>query len=138
MAGPKEHFEPLGAHGPGAGDVVFVCRSGYQSRNSRGNLYAPTRLLREFTSAHDHFWPFDPRIQTRLFAAGPSFRRGWRHPRSESLTDVAPTLCAALGIEPPAQCEGRPLAGLLRPDARPFPTLSTPMEEVPHAGPVQD
>lgn len=137
MAGVKEHFEPLGAHGPGAGDVVFVCRSGYQSRNNRGDLYTPTRLLREFTSAHDHFWPFDPRIQTRLFAAGPSFRSGYRHPRSESLIDVAPTLCAALGIEPPAQCEGRPLPGLLRPDARPFPTLSTSMEERPHAGPVQ-
>lgn len=137
MAGGKEHFEPLGAHGPGAGDVVFVCRSGYQSRNSRGDLYAPTRLLCEFTSAHDHFWPFDPRIQTRLFAAGPSFRSGYRHPRSESLMDVAPTLCAALGIEPPAQCEGRPLPGLLRRDAGPFSTLSTPMEEAPHAGPLQ-
>jgi len=136
-AGVKEHFEPLGAHGAGVGDVVFVCRSGYQSRNNRGDLYAPTRLLREFTSGHDHFWPFDPKIQTRLFAAGPSFRQGYRHPRSESLADVAPTLCAALEIEPSPQCEGRSLAGLLRPEARPFPATSTLMEVRPHAGPVQ-
>jgi predicted AlkP superfamily phosphohydrolase/phosphomutase len=137
IAGVKEHFEPLGAHGAGVGDVVFICRSGYQSRNHRGDLYAPTRLLREFTSGHDHFWPFDPKIQTRLFAAGPSFRQGYRHPRSESLADVAPTLCAALEIEPSPQCEGRPLSGLLRPEARPFSTLSNLMEVRPHAGPVQ-
>jgi predicted AlkP superfamily phosphohydrolase/phosphomutase len=140
IAGVKEDFEPLGAHGAGVGDVVFVCRSGYQSRNNpgvEGSLYEPTRLLREFTSGHDHFWPFDPKLQTRLFAAGPSFRQGYRHPRSESLVDVAPTLCAALGIEPSPQCEGRPLPALLRPEARPFSTLSTLMEVPSYAGPVQ-
>jgi predicted AlkP superfamily phosphohydrolase/phosphomutase len=117
LAGVKEDFEPMGAHGIGAGDVIFLCRSGYQSRNNRGELYAPTRLFQEFTSAHDHFWPFDPKIQTRLFAMGPSFREGYRHPRSEHLMDVNPTLCALLGIEPSAQCEGRPLPALLRPGA---------------------
>jgi predicted AlkP superfamily phosphohydrolase/phosphomutase len=137
IAGVKEHFAPLGAQGAGVGDVVFVCRSGYQSRNNRGELCVPTRLLREFTSGHDHFWPFDPRIQTRLFAAGPSFPQGYRHPRAEPLMDVAPTVCAALGIEPSPQCEGRALSGLLRPEARPFPTLSNPMEVRPHAGPLQ-
>jgi predicted AlkP superfamily phosphohydrolase/phosphomutase len=136
IAGPKQDFEPLGAHGPGVGDVVFVCRSGYQSRNNPGNLgelYSPTRLLREFTSGHDHFWPFDPRIMTRLFAAGPSFRNGYRHPRSEHLMDVAPTLCSVLGIEPPPQCEGRPIPGLLSgAAARPH-----SMEESSHAGSLQ-
>lgn len=114
IAGAKEDFEPLGASGPGVGDVVFICRSGYQARNNRGALYEPTRLLREFTSGHDHFWPFDPKIQTRLFAAGPSFRRGYRHARSEHLMDVAPTVCAALGIEPSPQTEGRSLTALLQ------------------------
>jgi predicted AlkP superfamily phosphohydrolase/phosphomutase len=120
-AGVKEAFAPLGAHGAGVGDVVFVCRSGYQSRNSRGPLLAPTRLFREFTSGHDHFWPLDPRIETRLLAAGPSFREGYRHPRPAQLADVAPTVCAALGIEPSPQCEGSPLPGLLRPALEPCP-----------------
>lgn len=113
IAGVKEDFEALGAHGAGVGDVVFICRSGYQSRNSRGELFVPTRLFHEFTSGHDHFWPLDPKIQTRLFAAGPSFREGYRHPRSEHLMDVAPTLCSVLGIAPSEQCEGRPLSSLL-------------------------
>ena len=137
MAGPKERFKPLGAHGPGAGDVIFLCRSGYQSRNNRGDLYTPTRLLREFTSGHDHFWPFDPKIQTRLFATGPSFRRGYRHPGAEHLMDVSPTLCAALGIEPSPQCEGRPLPGLVIPDAARISTMSTLTEVRSHAGPLQ-
>jgi hypothetical protein len=120
-AGVKELFAPLGAHGAGVGDVVFVCRSGYQSRNNRGPLLAPTRLFREFTSGHDHFWPLDPKIETRLLAAGPSFREGYRHPRTAQLTDVAPTICAALGIEPSSQCEGAVLPGLLRPALAPCP-----------------
>lgn len=136
MAGPREHFEPLGAHGVGTGDVIFICRSGYQSRNHRGPLYAPTRLLREFTSGHDHFWPLDPKIQTRLFATGPSFRQGYRHPRSAHLMDVAPTLCAVLGIESPP-CEGRPLGSLLRQDVRQTSALSSMMEVRSHAGPLQ-
>ncbi len=114
IADEKEGFEPMGAHGIGAGDVIFVCRSGYQARNNRGPLFVPTRLFREFTSGHDHFWPFDPKIQTRMFAAGPSFKRGYQHPRSEDLIDVAPTACTVLGVNPSPQCEGRPLLALLR------------------------
>jgi len=119
LAGEKEDFEPLGAHGIGTGDVIFVCRSGYQSRNSRGARFVPTRLFREFTSGHDHFWPHDPRIQTRLFAVGPSFRSGYQHPRSEHIMDVAPTLATILGLEPPSRCEGRPLPALLAPALAP-------------------
>jgi Type I phosphodiesterase / nucleotide pyrophosphatase len=114
-AGGKAQFAALGTGGDGVGDVVFLCRSGYQSRNNRGPLFAPTRLLHEFTSAHDHFSPLDPKIETRLFAAGPSFKTGYRHARCERLMDVAPTICAALGVEPSPECEGRPLAELLRP-----------------------
>jgi predicted AlkP superfamily phosphohydrolase/phosphomutase len=124
-AGDKVLFAPLGAGGPGAGDVVFVCHSGYQARNGRGPLLAPTRLGREFTSGHDHFWPLDPRLETRLVAAGPSFREGYRHPRPASLADVAPTVCAALGIAPSARCEGAALYPLLRPGS----LISPPGEE---------
>jgi predicted AlkP superfamily phosphohydrolase/phosphomutase len=129
IAGVKEDFEPLGAHGAGVGDLVFICRSGYQSRNCRGDLFAPTRLLREFTSGHDHFWPLDPKIQTRLFAAGPSFREGYRHPRSEHLMDVAPTLCSVLDVEPSPECEGRPLSSVFPSGGgRPSPDGADPKE----------
>ena len=84
LAGRKQDFAPMGANGLGAGDVIFICRSGYQARNNRGAVFTPTRLFKEFTSGHDHFWPFDPKIQTRLYASGPSFKEGYRHSRPES------------------------------------------------------
>jgi predicted AlkP superfamily phosphohydrolase/phosphomutase len=113
VAGPKEHFERLGAHGAGVGDIVFCLSSGYQATNVRGQELAPTRLLRDFTSNHDHFWPLDPRIQTRLFAAGPHFRTGVASRVLADATDVAPTICAVLGVDPPQHSSGRVLHELL-------------------------
>lgn len=141
IAGPKEHFEPFGADGPGAGDVIFVCRSGYQARNSRGPLFSRTRLLTEFTSGHDHFWPFDPQIETLLFAGGPGIRRGAKLSRTASLADVAPTLCSLLRIAPPPAAEGHALTELfaaeppadLEPSTTPWP-LASPTDSLPTRG----
>lgn len=116
VAGGKEDFEALGANGAGAGDVIFCLRSGYQARNDRGETLRPTRLLREFTGGHDHFWPYDRRIHTRLLAAGPGFRGGYLHPRTERLVDVAPTVALALGMPAPADNEGHPIIAILRGD----------------------
>lgn len=113
VAGEKEDFEHLGANGAGVGDVVFCLRSGYQATNNRGEIFSPTIPLHEFTSGHDHFWPLDRRIHTRFFAAGPSFKRGYVHSAIEHVTDVAPTVCAALGIESPADCRGHVMEQLL-------------------------
>jgi predicted AlkP superfamily phosphohydrolase/phosphomutase len=119
VAGERREFELLGADGAEAGDLVFCLCSGYGATNGRGPLLKPTVPLREFTSGHDHFWPLDPRIHTRLFAAGPAFRTGVRRPRAAQLVDVAPTLAAVLGIDPPAHSEGRVLADLLAPGVAP-------------------
>jgi predicted AlkP superfamily phosphohydrolase/phosphomutase len=113
VAAPKDALEAFGANGPGAGDVVVCFRSGYQATSAPGRVFEPLLPLRAFTSNHDHFWPLDPAIQTRLYAAGPSFRAGYVHPRSEHITDVAATLSAALGIAPPRDSRGRPIDELL-------------------------
>ncbi|NUT54044.1 MAG: hypothetical protein HOV94_43165, partial [Saccharothrix sp.] len=112
LAGGKEEFEALGANGAGTGDVVFCLRSGYQARNDRGAPFTGTRLMREFTGGHDHFWPYDRRILTRLLAAGPTFRPGYRHRRTERVIDVAATAALALGITPPRHNEGHPITAL--------------------------
>jgi predicted AlkP superfamily phosphohydrolase/phosphomutase len=117
IAGDKREFEFLGGDGAGVGDVVFCLRSGYQATNDRGEIFTPTKVFQEFTSGHDHFWPLDPRIHTRLFAAGSSFRQGYEHKRAAHLVDVAPTVCAALGIEPPAHCQGHVMQKLLADEA---------------------
>ncbi|MBW8302522.1 MAG: alkaline phosphatase family protein [Brevundimonas sp.] len=118
-AGPKSLYAALGADGAGVGDVVFCFRSGFHGRNDRGPHFELTRPLRDFTSGHDHFWPLDPRIETRMFAAGPSFRAGRAERRS--IIDVAPTICAVLGIEPPLECEGSVIADALAPGLAPAP-----------------
>lgn len=128
IAGDKHEFELLGANGEGVGDVVFCLCSGYQATNGRGEVLSATVPLREFTSGHDHFWPLDPRIHTRMFAAGPRFRKNYAHQRVGHVCDVAATLCAALGIRRPRHAEGHVLAELFASeedpmtDARPSPT----------------
>lgn len=138
IAGARREFEWLGAGGHEAGDVVFCLRPGYAATNGRGPVLRPTVPLKEFTSGHDHFWPLDPAIHTRLFAAGPAFRRGYRRERAAHLVDVAPTLSAVLGIPPPAQSEGRVLADLLAapapvpdPEAVPVEPGILTLQEVP-------
>jgi len=127
IAGDKREFELLGANGEGVGDVVFCLCSGYQATNGRGAVFSATVPLAEFTSGHDHFWPLDPRIHTRMFAAGPRFRTNYAHQRAAHVCDVAPTLCAALGIRPPRHAEGRALTELfavqddVAADAHPLP-----------------
>jgi predicted AlkP superfamily phosphohydrolase/phosphomutase len=113
IVGDKYEFELLGANGQGVGDLVFCLCSGYQAANNRGEVFSKTKNLAEFTSGHDHFWPLDPRIHTRFFARGPSFRSGYVHPRTARLEDVAPTLCAVLGVSPSDDCEGKILQDLL-------------------------
>jgi predicted AlkP superfamily phosphohydrolase/phosphomutase len=112
IAGGKQDFERLGAGGDLVGDIIFCLTSGYQATNGRGAVLSKTVALKEFTSGHDHFWPLDPRIHTRIFARGPSFRAGHLHCRPEHLTDVAPTICAAMGIDPPAECQGHAIDDL--------------------------
>jgi predicted AlkP superfamily phosphohydrolase/phosphomutase len=114
IAGPKEEFASFGANGAGAGDIVLCFRSGYQASNAFGELFEPTVPLRAFTSNHDHYWPADPAIQTRLFASGPSFLSGYVHPIAEPITRIASTLSAALGSDAPRQALRDPITAILR------------------------
>jgi predicted AlkP superfamily phosphohydrolase/phosphomutase len=113
VADEKNGFASFGANGAGVGDIVFCLRSGYQSRNDRGSVFAPTVPLLEFTSGHDHFSPLEPRLHTRLFGAGPDLRHGARPATAASVIDVAPTISAVLDIPAPKHSQGRALANLL-------------------------
>lgn len=112
VVGPRHDFASLGVGGDTSGDIIFCLASGYQARNDRGALFQLTVPGREFTSGHDHFHPRDPRIETRMYAAGPHFARGALGDR-HSIIDVNPTLCTVLGIEPAFECEGKPIEAIL-------------------------
>jgi predicted AlkP superfamily phosphohydrolase/phosphomutase len=113
IAAPRDHFAYLGGNGRGSGDVVFCLRSGYQARNDAGPMFEITRPWTEFTSGHDHFWPLDPRVQSRMFAAGPAFAAPGRPLRPHSIVDVMPTIAAVLGIEPPPGIDGVAIGEIL-------------------------
>jgi predicted AlkP superfamily phosphohydrolase/phosphomutase len=124
LAVAQEDARALGLYGPSMGDVVFAMSPGFQARGSirapancwigsrlvpdRLPLLEPTRLLHGFTGDHDTSLPFSESIRTLLYLHGPglSARRTQVPVR---LIDVAPTLCAWLGIPFPAQCEGGPI-----------------------------
>lgn len=113
IAAPRDHFSYLGGNGRGSGDVVFCLRSGYQARNDAGPMFEITQPWKEFTSGHDHFWPLDPRLQSRMFAAGPAFASPERPVRLHSIVNVAPTIAAVLGIEPPPDIDGVAIGEIL-------------------------
>ena len=122
LALARDDAAGLGLYGPGMGDVVFGTAPGYQARSGvalpagcwigsrlvadRVPLLQPTRPFREFTGEHDTALPYSRSMHTLLYAAGPGVRAGRRPPVPIRLVDVAPTLCAWLGLPPPVQSEG--------------------------------
>jgi predicted AlkP superfamily phosphohydrolase/phosphomutase len=110
---PRQQLAHLGGAGEGMGDMVFFCASGYQARNDRGPLFQVTEPWREFTSGHDHFSPLDPRLHSRLYAAGSHIARRAAPVSLHSVIDVAPTIAALLGIAASPETEGHPIDELL-------------------------
>ena len=98
---PGEDAADLGLYGDGVGDVVYAVRE-------------------EFAEEHGQALPQDMRSQgswgmrSLCLLAGEGVRPGSTIDESVRLTDVAPTVCDALGIDPPAQAEGRSLLPLVQ------------------------
>jgi predicted AlkP superfamily phosphohydrolase/phosphomutase len=110
---PRRELAHLGGAGQGMGDVVFFCTSGYQARNDRGSLFQVTQPWCEFTSGHDHFWPLDPRLHSRLYAAGPHVAHSAVPGPLHSVIDVAPTIASLLDISPSPETEGHAIREVL-------------------------
>lgn len=128
MAVRRADAEALGLYGETMGDVVFAMAPGYQARSS---LHIPaaawhgqrllraqvatikqTRLFEEFSGEHDTSFPLTRAMRTLLFVSGPGVQVG-RARVPVRLVDIAPTICDALGIPLPRQCEGNSFAHAL-------------------------
>jgi len=115
----------LGQHGPNMPDIIYFLRPGYTDYPcgfttldfSRGgmpdarDLIAGGGFALASTDGHHHVYlPYaggKTASNRAIFAlAGPGVRRGSRLEHVD-LVDVAPTLCRLIGIQPPAQSEGR-------------------------------
>jgi predicted AlkP superfamily phosphohydrolase/phosphomutase len=135
LALAREDARALGLYGPAMGDVVFALGPGYQARSTiqlprdawvgrrlavdRVPLLKPTHLFREFTGDHDTAAPWTHAIRTLLCLHGPGVRNDERAVPVD-LVDVAPTICAWLGLRPPAHCEGKPILDAFEAAAAPL------------------
>jgi predicted AlkP superfamily phosphohydrolase/phosphomutase len=103
---PGEDAADLGLYGDGVGDVVYALRE-------------------EFADEHGKILPQDVRPQGSwgmrclCLLSGDGVRPGSTIDETVSLTDVAPTVCDALGINPPAQAQGTSLLPLVQVAERP-------------------
>ena len=124
----KEEAEFLGQWGPQVGDIVYYLAPGYTNDvrihsagvvdpmvvpeeglapNSNGmqgihHAYLPTARLGGFS------------VRGVLVMSGPGVRRAYRRTTAGWTPDVAPTLCALLGMPAPKDAEGAVLADMLQ------------------------
>ena len=113
MALSKRDAEMIGLWGDQVGDVVVVAETGYQF----GKKASDTPLV-DNTGAMSggcaRMMPTEETVygtqKSMFLIAGPGIKRGYERPAGElghmRLTDVTPTLCHVLGIQPPAQSQG--------------------------------
>ena len=90
---PKEDAAALGLYGDGVGDVVYAVHPDYCEEHGQ--------MLPDATST-----PGAWGMPALCLFSGAGVRTGRVVEGPVSLTDVAPTICDALGIEPPLQADG--------------------------------
>ena len=90
---------------PRFGDVVVVAPPD-------ATLESDGLLGRVFTEGFHGYPPETPGMEALFLAAGPGIDPGTRLGRVRAL-DVAPTVLAILGVEPPEWMEGRPIEALV-------------------------
>ena len=132
---PSEDAAMVGMWGAYIGDLVFCYAGGY--RWSGPEILRTDEERAVFPSGGGNHGPMIPTFETEatsvmasMVISGAGVRAGIEIPRAEQLgiatTDVAPTVATLLGIEPPAQNEGRVLHEFLegRHEARPERSLT--------------
>ena len=103
--------------GPSGGDLYFSLAPGYDlSAQAKGKLVEQE----EDPEGVHCLNPERPGMHAAFAVAGPGVAAGVDLGTIRQI-DVAPTLCALLGIDPPAQAKGRVLANAL---ARPLPSAT--------------
>jgi len=137
IAGRREDLASVGCDGPYFGDVVYLMRPGYTHQPAAQELKHTLERLARFLddpeegltrgwalhrsiqgNHHDYLpnasYPGICSNRAILLLHGPGIHAGHRI-RGARTIDVAPTLAALVGIEPPAQSEGHVLYDTFRP-----------------------
>lgn len=113
---PAKGTFPLSAirmDSPAAPDVVLGLKWNAEksATGQPGMLISEGSKRKPGQGTHASFSPFD--IHNTLIAAGPDFKKGYVDEFPTGNVDVAPTVLAIFGIEPPAPMDGRVLSEAL-------------------------
>lgn len=103
-----DRMPSLGLGGPRSGDLYFDLAPGYYARHG----LSPRALVdtrRPWGGGEHGFWPQRRDMHAIFYLAGKGVASGVETPGVRHI-DVAPTLCALLGIPAPAQATGRVIA----------------------------
>ena len=110
----RDELAVYGQSGPRAPDLFFAMDRGYEvaSRFSAGDapLFEVTEPFAEVTSGHGSFHPHSPSARTLAAFAGPGIPTAARGIYPGHVMDIAPTISAWLGVDPPRGCDGRPIS----------------------------
>jgi predicted AlkP superfamily phosphohydrolase/phosphomutase len=117
----KEDAEALGQWGERFGDIIYYLKPGYTDVDlDRDNalkfsledlkrlkdVEPSTEIIEHHnflpTAKTDHSWN-----RALFFMKGPGVKKNYQRKRPIWQVDVTPTLCYALGINPPSQCDGK-------------------------------
>ena len=120
---PREDAPMVGLWGETIGDLVYCYSGGYRWSGPEVLRLREERIV--FPCGGGNHGPMIPTYETEttsvmgtLLLAGPGVRPGVQLPREEQArvcaTDLAPTLAYLLGLDAPAQNEGRVLREFLR------------------------
>lgn len=137
IAARREDMDSVGGNGENFGDVIYLMRPGYTNQPASEGTLLTTEALGAFVqdaegglrtgytyhrriqgNHHDYLpnatYPGLCSNRAILLLHGPGIRPGVRI-RNARTIDVAPTLAALMGIEPPAQAEGHVLYEVFEP-----------------------
>ena len=110
----RTELAAYGIEGPRAPDLFFAMDRGYEvatrfSSDAAAALFEVTQPFHEVTSGHGSFHPKSRSARTIAAFSGAGIPAGRTARYPGHVIDIAPTIAAWLGIDPPAQSDGRVL-----------------------------
>jgi predicted AlkP superfamily phosphohydrolase/phosphomutase len=117
----KEDAEALGQWGERFGDIIYYLKPGYtdvdldrdnalklsvEDLKKLKDVALSTEIIEHHnflpTAKTDHMWN-----RAVFFMKGPGVKKQYQRKTPIWQVDVTPTICLALGINPPSQCDGK-------------------------------
>jgi predicted AlkP superfamily phosphohydrolase/phosphomutase len=106
-------MEAFGSGGPNGPDLFFTMDKGYEPatrlRSGESSYFVLTEPGQELTSGHGSFHPASSSARTLALIRHPDVEPASVGRLPVPMVDLAPTMAALMGVQPPATADGRPI-----------------------------